>query len=148
MPPLLPLLRDQRQVDAGHLKLLAIFHFVRAGFSLIGLGFIVLHFAIMHTLFSNPEFFANAHNPPPPEFFKLFTGIMKVFYVIAGGFIVASFAANLAAGFCLLKRQARVFSLIVAGLNCLSIPLGTTLGVFTIVVLCRNSVRELYDAGR
>jgi hypothetical protein len=35
---------------------------------------------------------------------------------------------------------------VVAGINCLHIPLGTVLGIFTIVVLCRESVRELYEA--
>ena len=36
--------------------------------------------------------------------------------------------------------------MIVAGLNCVHIPLGTVLGVFTLVVLMRDSVRESYDA--
>jgi hypothetical protein len=31
-------------------------------------------------------------------------------------------------------------------LNCLYMPLGAMLGVFTIVVLIRDSVRELYKA--
>jgi hypothetical protein len=39
-----------------------------------------------------------------------------------------------------------VFAGVVAGINCLHIPLGTVLGVFTIVVLIRDSVRELYSA--
>jgi hypothetical protein len=35
--------------------------------------------------------------------------------------------------------------LIIAVLNCLQIPFGTALGVFTIIVLSRDSVRELYS---
>ena len=40
--PQLP--RDQRQIDAGHLKLLMIFHFVAAGLSVLGLLFLLGQF--------------------------------------------------------------------------------------------------------
>jgi hypothetical protein len=40
-----------------------------------------------------------------------------------------------------------MFSLVIAGLNCIQIPFGTALGVFTIIVLLRDSVREAYAAG-
>jgi hypothetical protein len=31
-----------------------------------------------------------------------------------------------------------------AGINCIFIPIGTVLGVFTIIVLTRDSVKELF----
>jgi hypothetical protein len=45
-----------------------------------------------------------------------------------------------------MKRRGRIFSLIVAGLNCLCFPFGTVLGVFTFVILLRDSVVEVYEA--
>jgi len=39
----------------------------------------------------------------------------------------------------------RFFSLIIGGLNCLQIPFGTALCVFTILVLSRDSVRQLAE---
>jgi hypothetical protein len=39
-----------------------------------------------------------------------------------------------------------MFSLVIAGVNCASFPLGTLLGVFTFIVLLRASVRSLYPA--
>lgn len=42
-------------------------------------------------------------------------------------------------------KRNRTFSIIVSGFNYLDIPIGTLLGVFTIVVLIRKSVQELYD---
>ena len=42
-------------------------------------------------------------------------------------------------------RRRRVFCLVVAGLCCLSFPLGTALGVFTIVVLVRDSVVTAFE---
>ncbi len=46
------------------------------------------------------------------------------------------------------KQRSRVFSLVMAGVNCLSIPIGTTLGVFTFIVLLRPSVQAMYDQNR
>lgn len=135
------LMRDQRKVDAEHLKLLAVFHFVLAGLSLVGIAFLCLHWFLMHTVFTNPEMMKNAKGgPPPKEFFMIF----RWFYFFMGTFIVAGGLGNLISGFCLLKRRGKIFSFVVAGLNCLGFPFGTTLGVFTFIVLLRDSVGELY----
>jgi hypothetical protein len=37
-----------------------------------------------------------------------------------------------------------MFSIVVAGVNCLQIPFGTALGVFTMMVLLRDTVRQSY----
>ena len=144
MTELPPLLRDQRKVDADHLRLLAVFHFVFAGLAVVGIGFLALHFAIMHSLFANPEMWKNQKNagPPPEVFFAVF----RWFYLIFGVLLVVGLVANLLSGRFLLKKKFRTFSLIVAGINCIQIPFGSVLGVFTLIVLLRDSVRELYDA--
>jgi hypothetical protein len=143
--PLTPLPRDQRKVDADHLKLLAIFHFVGAGFALIGILFLLLHYTIMHSVFANPEMWKNQKQPmpmPPEQIFAM----MKWVYLAGAVWFVSSGVLNVISGLCLRARKARTFSLVVAGINCLHIPLGTVLGVFTIIVLLRDSVRELYEA--
>jgi hypothetical protein len=43
------------------------------------------------------------------------------------------------------ERKNRTFSFVVACVNCIHVPLGTVLGVFTIVVLSRESVKRLYE---
>ena len=45
-----------------------------------------------------------------------------------------------------LAPRHRTFSRVVAGLNCLHIPLGTVLGIFTSIVLGRESVGQLVEA--
>ena len=47
------------------------------------------------------------------------------------------------AGVYLHKRKARTFIFIVAAIQCTNAPLGTVLGVFTILVLNRESVKDL-----
>lgn len=141
---LAPLMRDQRKVDADHLSLLAKFHFVMAALALAGLGLLFLHWQLMHTMFEHPEAWQTGPQvpPPPKEAFAAF----KWFYVFFGLVIVAASAVNAASGWLIQRRRARAFSLVVAGLNCMGFPLATVLGVFTFIVLLRDSVIESYEA--
>jgi hypothetical protein len=131
--------------DADHLRLLAVFHFVYAGLSFLMIGFIVLHYAMMRTMFANPKMWENAKEQPPfdpQEFFNIFIW----FYILGAVFTLIYVVLNVVSGMFLLKRRHRLFSMVTAGLNCLGVPLGTVLGVFTLVVLTRDSVARLYAA--
>jgi len=141
MAELPPLIRDQRKVDADHLKLLSIFHFVGAGLGFFGMLFLLAHYAIFSVFLSNPKMWANQKQGVPP--IELFAA-MKWFYLLFGVWFLASCVLNLISGFCLRARKQRTFSMVVSGINCLHFPIGTVLGVFTIIVLLRDSVRELY----
>jgi len=134
--------RQLTEVD-DHIRLLSIFHFVVAGLALIGILFLLVHYLMLNTLFSNPALWRPSRNvsPPPKEFFAIFVW----FYFFMGGALVTASVLNLLSGIFLIQRRHRVFSLVVAGLNCLQIPFGTVLGVFTIVVLSRSSVRAVYE---
>lgn len=139
----LPEPREQRIKDLEHLKLLAIFHFVLAGLLFMGIAFLGAHFLLMNTVFSDPNIWKNTPNPPPVQFFS----VIKYFYAFMGGCLVLAAVGNLLCGLYLRARKNRIFSLVVAGLNCLQFPFGTALGVFTLVVLLRPSICELYEAG-
>jgi cytochrome c oxidase assembly factor CtaG len=143
-PPLITAEAQQKK-DTEHLRLLSVFHFVMAGIAFLGIVFIVLHFLLVST-FMRPEFWKahNAANPPPKEIMT----ILLVFYVVVGFFFVLGATLNLLSGLFLRKRRNKVFSMIVAGLNCLHVPLGTALGVFTFIVLSRDSVGRLYEQNR
>ena len=142
-PPMIPsaVMPDPRKADDDHLKLLAVFHFVFAGLVLLGLAFLGAHYAIMSTVL-DPDFVVHQKNanPPPEELFDM----LLWFYLIGAMMITAQGVANLISGFYLRKKKHRIFSMIVAGVNCLQFPIGTTLGVFTFIVLVRDSVREAY----
>jgi magnesium-transporting ATPase (P-type) len=144
MTELLPLMRDQRKTDADHLRLLAIFHYIVAGLTIIVLCFLFLHYAVMHAFIANPEIWKNQNNTTPP--FEQFFEIFKWFYIFVGGILVIAGACNLFSGLFIQKKKNRLFSLVVAGINILQLPFGTLLGVFTFIVLLRDSVREAYEA--
>lgn len=142
MKDLPPILRDQRKIDADQLKLLSIFHFVAAGFSLLGVLFLLGHFAIFHAVFANPKIWESTKQAPPPaEMFAM----MKWFYLIFGLWFFVSGTLSLISGLFLRKQKHWTYCIIVAAFNCLHFPIGTILGVFTIVVLIRESVKELYE---
>ena len=65
-----------------------------------------------------------------------------------GGFFVLlgwAFAmAIITAGRKLRHRKSRTYCLVVGALECVMMPFGTILGVFTIIVLMRDSVKHLF----
>lgn len=58
--------------------------------------------------------------------------------------LLALGAANIVSGILLRRRRGRGFSLVVAAIDCIQVPLGTALGIGTIIVLARPSVWQSY----
>ncbi len=142
-PPAFP--PQQRSADDEHLKLLVIFHYVMAGLGVLGLLFLIGHGAMMSTVFA---YMGAEKGPdaPPPEMQRMFPIFVSIFYGVMGLAIIAGSILNFLSARWMKERRNRMFSLIVAGLNCLQIPLGLALGIFTFIVLCRPSVVEAYAA--
>jgi hypothetical protein len=137
-------MRDQRKIDGEHLKLLAVFHFVMAGLAVAGILFLFLHYTVMSAVMNNPDLWKNQKKPDVDP--RAFFGIFKWFYLFMGSVFVLAGISNLVSGFFIRARRNRIFSLIVAGVNCVQFPFGTALGVFTFIVLLRDSVREVYES--
>ena len=133
--PALPLHPDSE----SHLRLLAVFHYVFAGLGLLGLVFLGLHYALMQSVVEMAE--RNPGGNPPPE---AFLAIFVWFYVLMGLVCLAGVVLNVLAARSLQTRRRWLLCAVVAGLNCLQVPLGTVLGVFTLVVLNRPGVRPAF----
>jgi len=130
--------------DRQHLRTLSIFHYVLSGitffFGCIPIIHIVLGILVLKGLF-----------PPAkeePEFPAVF-GLMFVVFGSLGVLLCWTQAVLLiVAGRFLARTRHWLFCLVIASLTCIQIPLGTVLGIFTIVVLSRDSVRALFDGTR
>lgn len=125
--------------DRDHLKLLSIFHYVFAGIT----GFFSL-FAIIY-IFIGTMVLVVPGKAPDQEAAK-FIGV--IFIVIGSAFIVFSWTIVgflIAAGRNLTRYRKHTLCLVVAGFSCLFMPLGTILGIFTLVVLMRPSVKALFE---
>jgi len=143
MTSLPPLYRDQRKTDLDHLRLLVLFHYIGAGLSGIGLLFVFAHFTFVRLVLAAAKRAPGHPRGPGPE--QVFH-ILIWFYVALALWFILSGIGDLISARCIRARKGRVFSLLVACLNCLHTPVGTILGVFTFVVLLRESVVEVYAA--
>jgi len=127
--------------DLQHLKLLSIFHYIVAGMVALMGCFPVIHLVVGIGLLSG-GFPARGNDAFPA------VAMGWLFVVVAGSMIVLlwSFAVCLllAAGY-LREHRRYLFCLITAALACMLMPFGTVLGVFTIVVLMRPSVKQLFE---
>jgi len=129
-------------IDAEHLRLLSIAHYVDGILCIVFASFFILHFVLFAVMASNPEWMAHGKSAPPDGLFKLFTAILGVF-IIAGWTLGA---LTIYAGRCIRRRARRTFTFVMACINLVFIPIGTALGVCTLLVLTRPSVKRLYES--
>jgi hypothetical protein len=134
----------QAALDAEHLRLLEIAYYIAGGVTAFFSCFFILHFTMFLVLGLNPQFFKNGishnSNPPPAGLFLGMAGVIGALMVL--GWIFG--ALQIYAGRCLRKRRHRTFVLIVAGLETCFIPWGTAIGVWTILILQRATVRSCF----
>lgn len=117
------------------------FHFINGGLDLLVAGVVAAQYAFVRAMFSQMAYSPQYKKDPPPEFvLDIFLGAI-VFFGLAH---LVAVILNVMVGFFIEQRRHRTFSMIVAGLNCLQMPIGTLLGIFTIIVLNRDSVRARY----
>jgi hypothetical protein len=122
--------------DEQYLNLLSIFHYVLGGITAVFSCVPFIHVAVGVAMLSGA--FEGENSPPR----------------ILGWFLIFIPAAIILCGWTLavlmaivgrrLKRVSYTFCLVIAGIECIFIPLGTVLGVYTIIVLVKDSVRELF----
>jgi hypothetical protein len=126
--------------DEDQLRLLSIFHDIVGGlsgfFALIPIAYLVFGLIFLYS----PEKLANRGVPPPAFVGWIFVIVGALCTLV--GLVVAAMIVT--AGRFLSKRKNHQFCLIIAGLQCAIFPFGTVLGVFTIVVLMRESVKQLF----
>jgi hypothetical protein len=129
--------------DKEHLRLLAIFHYVVAG-----LAALFSLFPLLYTTVGAIFIFAARHGTPkpgeelPPEFLGWIFVVLGLLLFLLG---IAMAICILIVGRSLSRHKHYTFVLVMACIECLFIPFGTILGVFTIVVLSRQSVRGLFS---
>ena len=127
--------------DRQHLQLLSIFHYVVAVvaglFSLLPVLHLVLGLAMVGEV---------AREGGDDAAIGLAMGWM--FVVMAGLFIVAGLTYAVClflAGRFLGERSHYTFCLVMAAVSCIFVPIGTVLGVFTLIVLMRPPIRAAFE---
>lgn len=126
--------------DREHLQLLSIFHYVVGGMTGLVACFPLIHLALGIAMLSGtmPQ---TGHQGPPPFFGWIFVAAGSFLFFLGWTMAIAIFCA----GRFLAQHTHYLYCLVIAGIECLFMPLGTILGVFTIVVLMRPSVKALFE---
>jgi hypothetical protein len=125
--------------DEQYLKLLSIFHYVVGGITALFACFPIFHLVMGLSILTGAFGFPDEAGPPM-AFGLMFTIIPAI--IILTGWALAG--CMVAAGYFLSARKYYMFCLVVAGVECIFMPFGTVLGVFTIIVLVRPSVKDLF----
>ena len=124
--------------DEQHLRLLSIFHYVVGGLTALFSCFFLIHIAVGVAILSGAAF--DGKDAPPRAFALLFI-------LIPGAFMLCGWALSvfiILAGRKLAQHRGLMFCLVVAGIECILMPFGTVLGVFTLIVLMRETVKRLF----
>jgi hypothetical protein len=133
-------MNQQVNEDLSHLKVLSICFYVKAGLTAItALFFSIYIFA--GAFFMAADIPRKAGDPPPELLGGIFVGFGLVLMLI---FFALAFLAFWA-GRSLSKHKNYTFCIVIGALVCLSMPLGTILGIFTIIVLMRDSVKAIFN---
>lgn len=123
--------------DLQHLKLLAVFHYIVAGITALFSCVFIVHVAMGIAMLTGAF---DAKDAPPP--------VLAWFFIVFPGALMlcgwALSACIVMAGRRLARQRSRLFCIVVAGLECMLMPFGTVLGVLTIIVLMRESVKPLF----
>jgi len=134
--------------DQSHLNSLAIAHYVVGGVSMLFACIPLVHtfigLAVITDIGGMQEAMANSPDGAPPDWFGW------MFFLVGLGFFLLGQAVSIClilSGRFLKQRRRYLFSFVLACIACTFFPFGTVLGVFTIIVLSRDSVKALYAQG-
>lgn len=122
--------------DEGQLRLLAISYFVT-----VGLGVLSTLMAAAYLLKTTGSVSSNGKTALQDDFDWMVTGMYALLLTLALG----SSILLVLGGRRLQQHRNRTFCMAVAVIGCFYAPWGFILGIFTIVVLQRESVKLLFD---
>jgi hypothetical protein len=125
-----------------HLRLLSIFHYIVAGITALFACFPCIHLTVGILIVSGVLDHGKGGQAPPAFVGWLLIAIATLLILMGWSFAIAI----LLVGKFLARRVHYTYCLVVAAIECIFMPLGTVLGVFTIIVLNRTSVRSLFPA--
>jgi hypothetical protein len=126
-----------------HLRLLSIFYFVFGGLSLLVAFILIIYAVVLRIIFSSTGVIDSIESSG--TYMEMPMNIIVGFLMAILILVTVIGVLQIVAGFKLRNKTNRIFSLVMGVIALPSFPLGTALGVFTIVVLTRPSVIEMYD---
>jgi hypothetical protein len=126
--------------DTENLRLLSVFHYVVAGLAGLFSLFPIFHITMGALLVAGK--LGDPNEQSADRLFGTLFIIMGICLLVIGFAYAVCMAL---AGRYLTQHRNYVFCLVMAALSCAFFPFGTVLGVFTIIVLQKDSVRQMFN---
>jgi hypothetical protein len=132
----------EEKVNNDHLNLLSVFYFVIGGLSLLGAFILLIYIIVIRVIFSNHQIQSSIQSEAPVV--ETVFGVISIVLIILFFFVLTVGILQILAGFRIRQKRNRTFVLVMGVLALPSFPFGTALGVFTIIVLSRPVVHEMF----
>ena len=130
----------QSIIDNEHLNLLSLFHLISGILTLAYSALMAVYFGFISLIINIGGKFDAADSEFPFGFMTVFISVMIISLLFA---IVLGIAKIYSSKF-LKQRKNRTFCIVISCLECFSVPYGALLGVLSIIVLNRSSVKNIY----
>ncbi len=122
-----------------HLSTLSVLHYVFG--TLICIGGLVMLSIVLVGGFLSSDWLAEQSNDPPPVwlggFLQTLGWVLFIFMEIWG-------ILNILSGYNISVRRGRTLSFVTVALNCLNVPFGLGLGIYSFITLSDVQVRQEY----
>jgi hypothetical protein len=130
----------QQILDDENLRLLRICYFIAAGLTTVTSIFVLLYMLMFTFIFTRIG--ARPGMNMPPAFIGSIFGVIGVvlFLLMIGMAVMHCLTAMR-----LTEKRSRIFCMVVAVITCMSIPMGTLLGIWTLLVLSRPTVKQAFE---
>jgi len=126
----------------GHIRVLGISWVIYSGFRILMAGWLIVFSRVFMPVFQDAFPHDNDVNFAP------LLRMMSGFYIVTGIWSIIAAAVGFWAAWALLKRErsGRTIALIIAFVSLISIPFGTALGVYTLVIMLSKNAEQTYNA--
>lgn len=126
------------------LNTIAVFYFVLAGLSLLGILFIFAHYLMLNST----DAFGLSDDNKSLEMIELIEEMkatMVYVYLIIGAISIFASITALTTGLCIMSKKNRKLAIVGAAIWSIWIPFGTVLGVFALLMLFDDEVINEFD---
>jgi hypothetical protein len=135
--------------ESGQLRLMSILHYVWGALLMLLASIFIIHVVMGIWLIKHggPMNFPTATGTAPAASNVPPAVVGYLFAFMGGCAVLVGWAfgyLTILSGRRMNQRRSRIFSIVIAAVNCISFPFGTALGVFTIIILSKDSVKALY----
>ncbi len=125
----------------NNLDTIAIFHFISGGLKIFASLFVLIYVVMGAGMIVSGGHSGGAE-------MQITGGVILIFGLFGFLLVVAMGIMSILCGKYLKERRNRIFCMVISGIACMNAPLGTVLGVFTILEIEKPEVKPLFEANK